>query len=146
MTDEANRVAVHVSRRFAASPERAFDAWLEPARAGRFLFATESGAMVRAEIDPRVGGAFAFVDRRQGRDIEHVGEYLAIERPRRLVFSFAVPQYSPERTRVTVEIAPHGTGCALTLTHEGVLPDYASRTGEGWTGILDRLAEVLDAA
>ena len=134
---------VRVTHRFDASAERVFDAWLDPAKAGTWLFATPGGRMVRVEIDARVGGTFTFVDRRDGEDIEHVGEYLEIERPRRLVFTFAVPRFSPQRTRVTVEIAPRGSGCELTLTHENVLPDWASRTESGWTMLLERLAAVL---
>ena len=65
------------------------------------------------------------------RDIDHVGEYLEIERPTRLVFTFAVPKYSPESTRVSIDIVPAGTGCKLTLTHEGVLPEWVSRTRGG---------------
>ena len=145
MTSAGSTLAtVRVSRRFDAAPEQVFDAWLDPARAGRWLFAAPAGEMVRVEIDARVGGRFLFADRRDGEDVEHVGEYLEIDRPRRLVFTFAVPKYSPVVTRVTVEIAPSADGgCVLTLTHEGVLPDYASRTEGGWTMILDGLAASL---
>src|SRR5262249_39504198 len=73
MTMTNDRVTVRVTHRFTASPERVFDAWLDPAKAAKFLFATPTGRMVRAEIDPRVGGTFAFVDRRDGEDVEHTG-------------------------------------------------------------------------
>lgn len=139
-------VTVHVTRRFSASAERVFDAWLDADKAGRWLFATATGQMVRAEIDARVGGAFVFVDRRDGEDVEHVGEYLEIDPPRRLVFTFRVPKYSPHFTRVTVEIVRLGTGCELTLCHEGVLPDYVTRTEAGWTTILEGLARSLEEA
>jgi uncharacterized protein YndB with AHSA1/START domain len=143
MTDD--RATVRVTHRFAASPERVFDAWLDPAKAARFLFATPTGRMVRAEIDARVGGTFVFVDRRDGEDVEHTGTYLAIDRPRRLVFSFVVPKFSTEATTVTVEIVPDGTGCTLTLTHEGVWREYADRTAGGWGMILDGIARTLEA-
>jgi uncharacterized protein YndB with AHSA1/START domain len=136
-----DRPTVRVTRRFDASPERVFDAWLDPARAARFLFATPTGQMVRAEIDARVGGKFLFVDRRDGGDAEHFGEYLEIDRPRRLVFSFAVPNYPT--TRVIVEITAQGSGCELTLTHEGVLPEFVSRTEAGWGMILEGLGRAL---
>lgn len=137
------RNTIQVRHTFSASPERVFDAWLDPAKAGQFLFATPTGQMVKAEIDARVGGRFLFVDRRDGTDVEHTGEYLEIERPSRLVFSFGVPQFSPEFTRVTVEITPQGTGCVLILTHEGVLPDYQDRTQAGWRMILDGLEKAV---
>jgi uncharacterized protein YndB with AHSA1/START domain len=140
MTD---RAVVRVSHRFNASAERVFDAWLDPKRAGQWLFATPTGEMIRVEIDARVGGSFRFVDRRDGEDVEHVGTYLELDRPRRLVFEFGVPKFWAERTRVSVEIVPLGAGCELTLTHEGVLLDYASRTQAGWTTILAGLAVAL---
>ncbi|MDP3174301.1 MAG: SRPBCC domain-containing protein [Phenylobacterium sp.] len=144
MSDPAT---VQVICRFEASPERVFDAWLDPALAGRFLFATPTGTMITVEIDPKVGGRFTFIEHRpeQG-DIEHIGEYLVIERPRRLSFTFAVPEFSEAYTTVSFEITPAGAGCNLALTHEGVLPDYETQTAEGWTRILDALAKALGEA
>src|SRR5665647_1960637 len=113
-------LTVQVTRYFEASPERVFDAWLDLQKAGKWLFATPSGQMVRVEIDARAGGSFLFVDRRDGEDVEHAGEYIE------------------ESTRVSIDIVPEGTGRRLTLTHKNVLPDYASRTQAGWTGILDK--------
>jgi uncharacterized protein YndB with AHSA1/START domain len=136
-------VSVQVTRRFEASAERVFDAWLDPVKAGEWLFATETGQMVRAEVDPRVGGSFNFTDRRDGEDVEHVGEYLVIDRPRRLVFTFAVPKYSRASTQVSIDIVPIGTGCEMTLTHNGVLPEFESRAQEGWGKILDALTKSL---
>lgn len=134
---------LQITRSFNASPERVFDAWLNPAMAGRFLFVTPTGEMVRVEIDARVGGKFLIVRRTDGDDVEHVGEYLAIERPRRLVFTFGVPKFSAQFTQVTVVIAPATGGCTLTLTHEGVLPEWAERTQEGWGMILTGLDNAL---
>jgi uncharacterized protein YndB with AHSA1/START domain len=138
-----SNVAVRVTHRFQASPERVFDAWLDPERAGKWLFATPSGKMVKVEIDARVGGSFCFVDRRDGEDVAHNGKYVEIDRPRRLVFTIVVPKYSSEVTRVSIDIVPLGSGCELTLTHEGVLADYVARTESGWAKILEELAATL---
>lgn len=138
-------VSVHVTRRFNASPERVFDAWLDPARAAQFLFATPTGEMVRVEIDARVGGTFRIVERRGSEEAGHYGEFLEIDRPRRLVFTFATEQDSRNADVVVVEIVPTGTGCELSLTHH-MKPEwaaYASRTEDGWTGILAVLAATL---
>jgi uncharacterized protein YndB with AHSA1/START domain len=137
--------SLRVTHHFQASAERVFDAWLDPATAGRWLFATDQGEMVRVDIEPLVGGRFCFTDRRDGEDIDHVGEYLEIERPHRLVFSFAVPRYSSAYTRVTVDITPHGDSCELALTHEDVLPEWADATRHGWGEILGHLDGYIKA-
>lgn len=141
MTTDA-RVEFRMTRRFDASPERVFDAWLDPDKAGRFLFATPEGEMVRVEIDARVGGRYSIVDRRDGEDVEHTGEYLEIDRPRRLVFTLQVPLYSEEADRVTIEVAPAEGGSELTLIHE-VSPEWADQVEGGWTLILDGLGRVV---
>jgi len=135
---------LRVSRVIAASPERAFDAWLDPAVARRFLFATPTGTMVKAEIDARVGGKFTFVDRRPDMgDALHEGHYEVIDRPRRLVFTFAVPQYDPTVTRVAVDFAEAPGGTEVTLTHSDVLPEYEEQTKQGWAMILESLEKAL---
>jgi uncharacterized protein YndB with AHSA1/START domain len=134
---------VRVTRHFEFSAERVFDAWLDPKTAGRWLFSTATGQMVRVEIDARVGGGFVFVDRRNGEDVEHEGEFLELDRPKRLVFEFVVPRYSPIYSRVAIDIVPAGAGCNLTLLHEGVLPEYAEQTQSGWTAILAGFAANL---
>ncbi len=132
-----------VTHRYFAPAERVFDAWLDPAIARRFLFTAPGGEVVRCDIDARPGGRFTIVDRRDGGDIEHVGGYLEIDRPRRLVFTFAVPQFDPTETTVTVEIEPDGDGCRLTLTHTAVPPEWVDQDREGWTMILGALEAAL---
>lgn len=144
----AEPVALTVRRDYAASPERVFDAWLDPEIAPRFLFATPDGEMIRCEIDPRVGGHGLIVERRPGGDAAHRLRYERIDRPRRLVFLFAAdPAGEGEWTRVTVEIAPLDGGCTLTLTHEmdPRWADYEARTRQGWTMILDSLARITES-
>ncbi|WP_206026253.1 SRPBCC domain-containing protein [Roseimicrobium sp. ORNL1] len=136
---------VRVVRRISFPAERVFDAWLNPRLASQWLFATPTGKMVRAEADARVGGKFTYTERRDGEDVEHTGEYLEIDRPRRLVFTFGVPKYSKDFTKVTVEIEPQGESCVLTLTQD-VHPDwvhFAPRSQDGWTTIVEGLAASL---
>ena len=135
---------VRVTRRFDFPAEQVFDAFLNPAQAQRFLFATDTGHMVRVEVDARVGGRFVFVDRRDGEDVEHTGQYLEIDRPRRLVFTFGVPKYDPRADVVTIEITAADGGCELVLTQQ--MHDYATwgeSTQQGWGVILDRIPGVL---
>ena len=140
MTTET--AVVEISRHFDVPPETLFDAWLDPAGVRHWLFATPDGVMERVEIEPRVGGRFRIEERRGADLAEHHGEYVEIDRPRRLAFDFWT-SFSKERTRVTIEIAPAEGGALLTLTHDGVWADYEDRTRQGWTMILDGLARSL---
>jgi uncharacterized protein YndB with AHSA1/START domain len=113
---------VVVAKAFAASPERVFDAFLDLEVARRFLFATASGEMITAQIDARVGGQFSFIERRPDMGaVRHVGEYLEIERPGRLVFTFGVPPDYAERNH---------EGWSRILA--GLLPAYAGVPAAGW--------------
>ena len=137
---------VIVKRAYKQSATRVFDAWLDPDIAPRFLFATPEGEMIRAEIDPKVGGKFLFVDRRKEGEAPHYGVYLEIDRPRRLVFSFSVENYDVNAAKVVVEIKPASDGCELTLTQEmpAEYVEYKDRAEKGWTMILGNLEQALD--
>lgn len=140
-------IILSITREFAAPPERVFDAWLDPAQARRFLFATEEGEIIACEIDARVGGSARIVDRRAGGDAVHRLRYEVIERPHLLVFLFAAdPAGEGEWTRVSIAIAPSATGCTLALTHEmdPQWAEYADRTRQGWTMILGNLARIME--
>lgn len=145
MTD-AQPIIIQVVRRFTQPAERVFDAWLDVSMAAQFMFSTETGTMVKCEIDPRVGGGFVMTDRRPDGDVEHTGEYLVIERPHRLVFTFGIPAFSSDVDLVTIAIKPLDSGCELTLTTEmnAQWAEYEELARNGWTRILAALAQVLN--
>jgi uncharacterized protein YndB with AHSA1/START domain len=139
---------VSVTRDIAAPAERVFNAWLDPADAAQFLFVTPEGEIVRCDIDARVGGRFLIVDRRADGDAEHHGEFVEIDRPRRIVFHFRGPGTEEgEWSTVSIDIVPNKTGCDLTLTHE--VPEkwasYAEPVRHGWTMVLDALSRKMEA-
>lgn len=136
---------VTVRRRFSASAEQVFDAWLDPAMIGQWMFGPKlrDEEIVSLKVDAQVGGRFSFVVRRQGKELDHVGKYLEIDRPRRLVFTWGIAGVSVDETDVTVEIVPLEAGCELTLTHRNVWSDYAERTQAGWTTMVETLAREL---
>jgi len=128
-----------------AAPDQVFDAWLDPAIAGKWLFATATRPSTRVAIDAQVGGAFCFVERTGGEHVEHAGVYVEIDRPRRLVFTLAGGKRSRDLSRVRVEIASQENGSKLTLVHDNVPPDRADRIEARWTGMLYGLGVTLDS-
>lgn len=145
MSAQRELIIAQVSRVFPYPAERVFAAWLDPQLARHFLFATPGGEMIRAEVDPRVGGRFVFTDRRDGEDVEHYGEYLEIAPPHRLVFHYGITGFDAPPDVVSIELAPHPSGCELTLTHAmgAEFAEYRERTEKGWTSVLGSLANTL---
>ena len=143
---EANRyAAIRVTNRYSAPPRRAFDAWLDPEVAGRWLFATATRPIPHVEIDSRVGGSFRFVDRRGRETVAYTGQYLEIVPERHLVFTLSMDPHPKVVTRVTVAIASLAKGCALKLIHEKLPRERASYMEGRWTGILYGLGVTQDS-
>lgn len=141
----ASPLHLTVTRRFEAPPERVFDAWLDPDAARTWLFMVPDSKAVRAEIDPCVGGAFCFVDRRGDEDVTHRGTFLEIDRPRRLRFRFWVGDLPEAVDEADIAFAADGPGCTLTLTH-ALHPDWAGYqdfTRRVWDAMFDLLATRL---
>jgi uncharacterized protein YndB with AHSA1/START domain len=122
-----------VLRRFDVSAERVFNAWFDPVWLGRWMFGpgVRDERIVSLTLDARVGGKFSFVVNRQGTEVDHVGEYLALDRPQLLVFTWATRDRLPETSRVIVEITPREPGCEVKLTHV---------MGAGWSAQVDGAA------
>jgi uncharacterized protein YndB with AHSA1/START domain len=136
-----------VVRRFEATAERVFDAWLDPAGACNWLFRTPSGTLQRCEIDARVGGGFVIAEQRGEELAEHFGTFLTIERPGLIIFTFGVDPKEPPSI-VSVAIVARDRSALLTLTHEmdPKWVEWAERTRQGWSRILDGLAAALASA
>ena len=144
--NDQQHVSARVTHRFSAPAERVFDAWLDPAMIGRWMFGpgVRDEEVVRISLDSRVGGPFSFGVRRQGEEIDHTGNYLELDRPRRLVFTWS-GSGSSDSSRVIIDIAPLDAGCELTLVHElhPSWAEYAGRARDAWTKMLTALATTL---
>ena len=128
--------AVRIVKRLRATPSSVFEAWVDPIVAKQWLFATAAHPLGTAEIDARVGGAFRFVDMRDGARIEYRGRYLAFVPARRLVFTLALPNAGDPPTRVAVDIGARGSWSALTIVHENLPATIAAPMKDRWAGMM----------
>jgi uncharacterized protein YndB with AHSA1/START domain len=132
----------HAVREIAAPAERVYDAWIEPNQVMRWMFAPGEPA-VHARNEPSVGGRFSYCVSRGGQNLDHVGTYVELERPTRLVFTWGVGSIEDARSQVTVTIrSKDGARCACAVDH-ALLPQHAAMVdtcARSWTKMLDRLA------
>jgi uncharacterized protein YndB with AHSA1/START domain len=120
------RIEARSQQKLSCSAEQLYDAWLDPEKIRDWMMHALktfglAGEMRRIETDPHVGGKFWFSDMRNGVEAVHVGEYLELVRPRKIVFTWIVgePAAGDELpSKVTLSIEPDGSGCVATIVHE----------------------------
>ena len=138
--------ALVVERVLPASPGEVFDAWTTPSRMATWM--SPVGA-AEAEVDLRVGGSFRVV--MVEAQLEHRGEYLEIDPPKRIVNTetFDVEpfnQLEPALVTTTLEEVEGGT----KLRSSTRFPSAEALEGALATGMTggaieswDRLDEVI---
>ena len=142
VTDEAAPVLV-VRRHIAVPRERVFEAWLDSESLAHWMRPGDS-THATVTVDPRVGGGFRIVMEGSTHGcVEHRGEYLAIEPPSLLSFTWISEHTDHKPTVVTIEFHERGTGTELVLTHRRLAPKAVEGHREGWTDIVRLLDEVL---
>jgi uncharacterized protein YndB with AHSA1/START domain len=140
-----------ITHRFAASPERVYDAWLEPAKLRAWMSAALkemglSGDMKRVEVDARVGGTFFFSDMREAGEARHWGTYRVLDRPRQIAFTWIVDaSQEADPSVVTITIEPDGAGSLVTIVHEKIFASYLERVEMGWSNMLRNIDAMLQS-
>jgi len=96
-----------------------------------------------AEVDPRVGGRFRIVMYHPSSKTgtEHTGEYLLIDRPRRLSFTWRSIHTHDSETTVTIELFDRDGATEVVLIHAQLPSTELDNHREGWTDILSALGE-----
>ena len=99
----SRHATLRLVRTLQATPEEVFDAWTDPSSI-RVWMCPGAVEQSLAVLDVRVGGQFSIVMREAQREHVHTGEYLEVERPHRLAFTW-----------VSAATGGHVTQVAITL-------------------------------
>lgn len=142
---------ITIELRIEASPEAVFDALTDPEQIVQWWGDEDYYVTEEAEVELREGGRWRVGGRNttDGRPFSVEGEYLAVERPRLLRYTWDPTWADWERERptvVTVELEPAGGGTRLELVHEGFAGFAKERDehAEGWPFVLGLLAAYLE--
>ena len=127
---------VRIYRNLKGKSEQLFDAWLDPKKIAKWITVPAGDKSVKVSTKAFPGTQFSFVNLRDGNAINHIGEYIEIRRPHRLVFTWGVEGFPMGASRVAIDFEPNGDHTLLTLTHRGVDPEYLERTQGAWEKII----------
>jgi uncharacterized protein YndB with AHSA1/START domain len=130
-----------ISRRLGLAPAALWRLLTEPAGLARWWWPARLEPVY--EVDLRVGGAYRFTtpDGAPFGSLDLGGEFVLVDAPHRLEYTWRWAEGPPVESRVALEIAEDGVETVLVVTQEG-LADAGDRDNHvaGWNDCLDRLA------
>lgn len=131
---------IQLKRRLAATPDEVYEAWTDGDSLSQWMVPIVGGR-TEAQADARIGGAYRIGMFGLSSKHEQAGEYLRLERPRLIEFTWTADPSEPKYSIVTVELKSVGNDeTELTLTHR-LLPSETSAQNHqrGWDAGLDSL-------
>jgi len=137
--------AAVVRRLLPAPPDVVYDEWLNPDGMTEWMCPAPA-RLTGISLDPRVGGRIRLEIDDEGFVLSVTGEYLQLERPRRLSFTWTSSTWGSEEPEsvVTVVLEPHGDAETLMTIHHAQLPPSVLDGHEaGWRLIAAQLESRL---
>ncbi|MGC5166400.1 SRPBCC family protein [Luteimicrobium sp. DT211] len=140
----ASGSSVVVEHRFDAPLDVVWRAWTDPERVSRWWGSDPGGVVTSAELDVHVGGRFEISFRDPGGE-GHTsrGEYLRVEEPSLLDFTWSWESEPGTRSRVTVELVGDGDATAMRFVHGELVGVSAHDYAPGWRRTFGKLDAVL---
>jgi uncharacterized protein YndB with AHSA1/START domain len=135
-----------VSRVLPASPEVVYAEWLDADALAEFIcpYPAVAGTI---ECDPRVGGKLRIEMVDPGGVVHVTGEYLALDPPRLLRFTWNSDFGGGFDSIVSVTLEPHGHGQTLmTIEHTRLPREWRDDHESGWARIAGQLERRLQRA
>lgn len=140
--------SVSLSRTIPAPAEKIFDRWLIPTFVGNWMFGDHLGneKAVDLQNEVRPGGTFNYKIKRNGKEVLQDGEYLEIDRPKRLSFSWReTAKKNVHRSKIKLSLDPQDgkTKLRLSLQIDQALELYGDEIKQQWSERLKALSAQL---
>ena len=138
---------LRIERTYTASAEDVFDAWTSAEVMRRWFHVGPDWETPVAEVDLRVGGQVRVVMRQpNGSEGGAHGEYREIDRPRRLVMSWAFDDLPGNEQLIELTFSESAGTTTVVMVNSGIVGDERrARQDRGWRGCLAELERVLSA-
>ena len=130
----------------AAPPERVFQALVDPSQVPNWWGEKGTYRCTEFHCDLRLGGKWRTIGvSADGQNFEASGEYLEIDPPRLLVYSWVASWTGEIKTAVRWELEPASKGTLVRIRHYGLAahPELA-KSYSGWPRILGWLQALLE--
>jgi uncharacterized protein YndB with AHSA1/START domain len=130
----------------AAPPERVFQALIDPQQLVEWWGRKGIYRGKQWTNDVRPGGKWRSegINDRDGNRFEVHGEYLQIDPPRLLEFTWIPSWAGPMNTVVRMELTPSPSGTLLRLRHSGFTDPVQLERHRGWTQVLSWLQAYVE--
>ncbi len=127
-----------------APRRKVYETWTQPEWLKKWFRADEGYVCTVAEVDLRVGGAFALAMAMPGKEeTRFTGVYQTIHEAEGLVYSWQGGE-ADHVTLVTALFSDHGTGSRVDFTHGVFATAEAKQQHEaGWVACFGQLAKAL---
>jgi uncharacterized protein YndB with AHSA1/START domain len=136
--------SITVDHHFAAGQGVVWDAWTDPAVVRRWWGSDPDGVVTSAELDVRPGGRFAISFRDSSGDVHtSTGEYLRVEEPTELEFTWSWLSETNTPSRVRVVFAADATGTQMRFVHGELRGASDHDYADGWRRTFAKLDRVL---
>jgi uncharacterized protein YndB with AHSA1/START domain len=145
---DSGGLTLRLRRELPAPRPVVFRACIEPEKLARW-WGPRGFTTPEIDLDLRVGGGYRFGMQPPDGDLFHLsGEFLAIEPPARLVYTFRWEEPDPDDRETVVDLTFRDLGDAtdLALVQSGFATEGRHALHDaGWTDSLDRLHELVSS-
>ena len=141
-------VYLKIVRDLSAEPEKIFDIFSDPK--DMKIWWTETTTF---DIDFREGGNWAII-RTEGETVYTAkGKYLQVKRPHQLVYTYSMPQFSPNTDTISIDIKSDTKGSTVSFMQKGediagelgkLSEGETSQSEQGWNQMFDLIETHLE--